>query len=342
MKHNKKLIAVLAAILVVASTAMAFGAIPEPSQSYYVADYADVITDETEQYIIQKNADLEYYCDGAQIVVVTVDFLDGMDIEDYCYKLFNDWQIGGDSNNGILLLLTIGEENYWCMAGKGLEGDLTAGEIDELLWIYLEDGFAAEMYDFGVKETFDQLYNEIYDIYNIVPGASGSIDGAYGSYEDMEMTFWDWVLGIIVLFAPFVIMFFVIRAIVRAIRRRIRRGPAVRPVIVSTRPARRVYIPTTVHRPYRPVRKPASWSSGPFDYYPPVPPHRPPSNSYGGSYYDNRPISRPVSRPSGRPSSFGGSSSFGGGGFSSGGSRSGLGHGGGGSTRGGGAGRRGR
>ena len=318
MKQKRFFTALLLAMIIVMAAAVpAAAAIPEVSESFYVADYADVISDETEAYIVEKNAELEYYCSGAQVVIVTVDFLDGMDIEDYCYKLFNEWKIGASGeNNGVLLLLTIGEENYWCMTGKGLEGELTAGELDELLWIYLEDSFAAEMYDFGVKTTFDQLYSELYDIYSDVD--------PYVEVSD-DLTLADWIIVFVFIVAPFVIALLIIRAIIKAIIRRIKYGPAVRPVVVSTRPVRRVYIPTTVHRPHRPVSRPTIWDTRTFDDYPPVPPHRPPSNSFGGS--------RPVSRPS-RPSSFGSGSSFGGGG--------GMGHGGGGSSRGGGAGRRGR
>ena len=314
MKHRRIFVIMLMLSLVLAASGSAFAGIPEPTASFYVADYADVITQETEQHIIEKNAELEYYCDGAQIVVVTVDFLDGMDIEDYCYKLFNDWQIGSTSNNGVLLLLTIGEENYWCMVGKGLEGELTAGDLDDLLWIYLEDSFAAEMYDFGVKETFDQLANEMYNIYDVHIYSDGS---ASTDVYDEEMTFLDWVIGLIVLIAPFVIIFFVTRAIVRWIRRNFAAyTPTSGPVVYRTRRPRRIYVPTPVHRPHRP-------------YHPSKPPHRPHHHHdpFGSGSFGSRPSRPSASRPSAsRPSRPSGGISRGGGGIS----------------RGGGAGRRGR
>ena len=111
----------LAAVLVLAfsffGAASAFGGVVSPSSSFYVTDEAGVIAPDTEEYIVQKNAELEQLC-GGQIVVVAVDFLDGLNIEDYAYKIFADWNIGDeDKDNGILLLLAIGEENYWCMQG---------------------------------------------------------------------------------------------------------------------------------------------------------------------------------------------------------------------------------
>ncbi len=147
LKSGRTLRTVILTLLLVVglvgfSIGSCYGAIVEPSSQFYITDEAGVISGSTEQYIVEKNGQLEDLC-GGQIVVVVVDFLDGMDIEDYAYKIFNDWKIGDDDeNNGILLLLTIGEENYWCMQGKGLENSITAGDLDEILWYYLEDDFA--------------------------------------------------------------------------------------------------------------------------------------------------------------------------------------------------------
>ena len=133
---KKRLTAVLltAVLILIFGCGSAFAGIPDAPNPFYAADFANVLDKETEDYIIEKNGTLENFC-GAQIVVVTTDFLDGMNIEDYAYKLFNDWEIGDkNKNNGILLLLAIGEENYWCMQGKGLENVLTSGDIDDILY----------------------------------------------------------------------------------------------------------------------------------------------------------------------------------------------------------------
>ena len=174
------LIMLLVSLPVLASAA--YGGVISQSDSFYVADEADVISSDTEKYIIEKNAELEQLC-GGQIVVATVDFLDGMDIEDYAYKLFKDWKIGDeDRDNGILLLLAIGEENYWCMQGKGLEGALTSGDIDDILWNYLEDDFASGDYDSGVRSVFDALYDSVADIY----GTGGEYDGSGSGSSDYD------------------------------------------------------------------------------------------------------------------------------------------------------------
>ena len=150
--------AILAALLGAALLTGTAGAVVDPPENTYVADYADVLTADTEQYIIEKNQTLNAATGGA-IEVVTVDFLDGMDIADYAYELFNSWGIGdGEADNGLLLLLAIGEENYYAMPGAGIENALTASTLDDYLWTYLEADFAAGDYDAGVRQVFDAFY----------------------------------------------------------------------------------------------------------------------------------------------------------------------------------------
>ena len=155
-KSNK----VIAAVLLAVCFSLFFccgsaWAVVDAPDSVYVGDYANVLTEETEQYIIAENRKL---CEatGAQIVIVTVDFLDGMEIEDYAYTIFNDWGIGDAAyNNGLLLLLAIGEENYYAMQGEGLEGILSSGTLGDMLYDYLEPDFAVGNYDAGVRAVFD-------------------------------------------------------------------------------------------------------------------------------------------------------------------------------------------
>lgn len=300
------LLIMLVSLPVLASAA--YGGVISQSDSFYVADEADVISSDTEKYIIEKNAELEQLC-GGQIVVATVDFLDGMDIEDYAYKLFKDWKIGDeDRDNGILLLLAIGEENYWCMQGKGLEGTLTSGDIDHILWNYLEDDFAAGDYDSGVRSVFDALYGSVADIY----GSSGEYDGSSDSSAGYDYTSAASDFARIIKIALIVFLVVLVLLIITSIFFG-RRNRSLRRSRNRTRP---IFIPTS--RPSRPPRPPrpsvASRSSRPA---------RTSRTSSSGS------------RSGSSRSSFGGgsrSTSRGGG----------MGRGGGGSSRGGGAGRRGR
>lgn len=164
---KKFVTAVLVALFCLFSVNPAWAVVDKP-RDIYVADYADVLSADTEQYIIEKNKQL---CDktGAQIVIVTVDFLDGMEIEDYAYKIFNDWGIGDSGeNNGLLLLLSIGDDDYWVMQGKGLEGVLSSGTLGDMLYDHLEPSFAIGDYDTGVRNVFDAFLNWYQNYYHVL------------------------------------------------------------------------------------------------------------------------------------------------------------------------------
>ena len=262
--HILRFVSALLLILVLAASPLAataaLGGVIGQSDSFYVADYADVITADTEQYIIEKNADLEQLC-GGQIVVAAVDFLDGMDIEDYAYKLFSDWEIGdADKKNGVLLLLAIGEENYWCMQGKGLENSLTSGDIDDILWNYLEEDFAAGDYDAGVRSVFDALYDRIADIYGMSGQGTGS-SGANGNesgYTAAADSFKK-ILKIVIIITLIIVVLFIISTSSNRTRRR----PVV--FIPTSRPSRPPRTSRTTGggiRPSRPSSSRSSFSGG--------------------------------------------------------------------------------
>ena len=202
--------------------------IPEPSDDLYVSDYADVIDREVEEEIINANLELEEK-NGVQIAVVTVDFLDGANIEDYAYDLFNQWGIGSaESNNGVLLLLAIGEDNYYCLAGDGLSNLLSAGRIKLLLNEYLEPDFASGDYSAGVSKTFNAIYDLVKDssgapiiqepIYN-----SNSSSGT-SSHRSSSVGIFSLLLGIFVLIVVFSIVLSFISAFTRP-RGYVRRRP---------------------------------------------------------------------------------------------------------------------
>lgn len=157
-------------------------AVPEYKDEYgYVADFADVIKGDTINYINEANVALTEAC-GAEIIVVTVDFLGGAEIEDYAYSLFNEWQIGSaEKDNGVLLLLVIGEENYYALQGAGLEKQFSSSMLDEYLYDFLEEDFAAGDYDAGVRKFFNASLERLERIYGVTLQGNASQPGSTGS-----------------------------------------------------------------------------------------------------------------------------------------------------------------
>lgn len=186
----KKFISLLAALILCAVLISPAYAVVSQSDSFYVADYANVLSNTTEEMIINYNGALEQQCQGAQIVVVTVDYLDGMYCDEYAYKLFNDWGVGSaDYNNGMLLLLAVQENKCWLAYGLGLNSQLGSDEVDELLEDYFYDNFDTGKYDDAVTELFMELldwYDERYDSSTATAGdpVSNAPQNQYYNYND--------------------------------------------------------------------------------------------------------------------------------------------------------------
>ncbi|MGA8152598.1 MAG: TPM domain-containing protein [Terriglobales bacterium] len=95
----------------------------------YVNDFAHVLDPNT-------IAQLDGICqqiDGkahAQIAVVTIQSLDGSDIESYAVDLFKQWGIGDKSTKrGVLVLLATQDRRYRTEVGYGLEPILPDGKV---------------------------------------------------------------------------------------------------------------------------------------------------------------------------------------------------------------------
>jgi uncharacterized protein len=116
------LAAVAAALLwlAVAAVAQTF-----PALSGRIVDQANVISTAARQTIEPKLADLETKS-GIQLVVATVNSLEGQEIEPYANALFRNWKLGEKAkNNGVLLLVAPKERRVRIEVGYGLEGPLT-------------------------------------------------------------------------------------------------------------------------------------------------------------------------------------------------------------------------
>lgn len=165
---------------------------PKRPENQYVLDSADVLSSAVEKHIISGNERLfrEY---GAEVVVVTVDFLDGEAIDDYAVSLFDDWGIGSrERNNGILLVMAVGEDNYYALSGSGIDDYFDGAMFRALLDDYLEDDFAAGDYGAGAKSFFDAAAAELDSYYASSGGEAGPAGQDY--YEEEEHSSFSWMV----------------------------------------------------------------------------------------------------------------------------------------------------
>ena len=188
----KKLFSFTLALFLCLSMSVSAFAVVDQSESFYVADYSNVLSNDTEQMIINYNGSLEQQCQGAQIVVVTVDYLDGMYSDEYAYQLFNDWGVGSaEYNNGMLLLLAIQENKAWLAYGLGLNSLLDSDQVDSMLDKYFWKDFDRGNYDEAVTSLFNALlawYDKQYDAEVVQSGTSVSPgDEYYVGYSEPSL-----------------------------------------------------------------------------------------------------------------------------------------------------------
>ncbi|MBR5947980.1 MAG: TPM domain-containing protein, partial [Clostridia bacterium] len=158
MKSYLRLTALIVAIvLALGLAARPTAAVVSPNGSY-TADEAGVLSEKTKDYITERNDNLEENCSGAQICVVVLDSIGSERIENYAASLFEKWQIGrSGEDNGVLLLMVVGNKDYYILPGSGLASAFPTKTISDIIRNNLEPFFNDGDYDGAAKEAFRKL-----------------------------------------------------------------------------------------------------------------------------------------------------------------------------------------
>lgn len=128
MKRTARTILLTGFLLVFASFLQA-EPIAQLKPTDYVNDFAHVIDQNTVTQLddICKQIDEKAH---AQIAVVTINSLDGEDVEKYAVDLFQQWGVGSKSSDkGVLILVAVKDHKYWTEVGYGLEPILPDGKV---------------------------------------------------------------------------------------------------------------------------------------------------------------------------------------------------------------------
>lgn len=136
-------------------------ALVDPMSNFYVNDYANILSEETENEIQSMSVQLSY-TDGTQMVVVTVEDLEGLSVEEYANQLFNKFGIGeADSDNGLLILVSRDDRKIRVEVGYGLEGVINDGKAGRYLDAYAVPYLKNDEWDKGIFNVYNALYKEI-------------------------------------------------------------------------------------------------------------------------------------------------------------------------------------
>lgn len=141
----------------------------EPTERFFVNDYADVIDDAAENEIYEKGVALEQ-ATTAQVIVVTVKNISGNVISDFAVELGRDWGVGTkEEDNGVVILLCTDIREIYVATGYGLEGALPDSKTGRLIDVYALESFEANDFSAGLKALYGAITNEVYIEYGITP-----------------------------------------------------------------------------------------------------------------------------------------------------------------------------
>ncbi len=165
------ILTILAAFPVIAST-------PEPPAvpKNYVVDLAGVINSNTRSQLNTTLQDLEHKT-TAQVLVLTIQSLDGQSIEEFSFNTKEKWKLGQKGkDNGVLLVVAVKDRKYRFEVGYGLESllpDSLAGEIGREI---LAPNFRQGDYSVGIQAAIAAV------IRVISRQESGNTVGVYESH----------------------------------------------------------------------------------------------------------------------------------------------------------------
>ncbi|MDX7898068.1 TPM domain-containing protein [Aeromonas media] len=140
-----------------------------PTLSGRVVDEAALMSRKQAHQLTQQLAAFEKRS-GIQLVVVSIDSLDGETIEEYGYQLGRHWGIGQKGkNNGVLLLIAQDERKVRIEVGYGLEGALP-------------DAIAANIIQTRILPAFKR--GDM--VAGVVAGSQGIMQALAGEYQPVD------------------------------------------------------------------------------------------------------------------------------------------------------------
>lgn len=183
----KKIFALLCVAILVISLSFSSFAInlPEPTSDFFVNDFVNIIDKNDESEMMKIGADL-YEQTTAQIVVVTVNSLDGYDVDEYALELGREWGVGSEeSNNGVVILLSLTDRQISIQVGYGLEGCLNDAKVGRILDDYAIPHLSNNDFSTGLIETYKAVAYVVCEEYGVELNPEYEINN-YDTYDSYD------------------------------------------------------------------------------------------------------------------------------------------------------------
>ncbi len=167
----KRILSLLLSVLILCVLAGCEGdeGYPTATERFFVNDFAEVIDPDDEEAVYSKGVALSG-ATTAQVVVVTVENLNGEPIEEYALNLGREWGVGTqEADNGIVILLSVEDREVYIAVGYGLEGALPDSKTGRILDTYGMSYFSADDFSAGLASVYGAIVNEVYIEYGLTP-----------------------------------------------------------------------------------------------------------------------------------------------------------------------------
>ena len=125
----------------------------------YINDFANIIEDNTESELENKLRAF-FASTTHQLVIITVNNMDGDYLENYTIKLAEKIKVGSEKNdNGVILFIAKDERKVRIEVGKGLESVLTDAKSSNIIRNIITPEFKKGDYTTGIKNGAQEIIN---------------------------------------------------------------------------------------------------------------------------------------------------------------------------------------
>ena len=149
MKHIRSSAAILISVILLLALPVCSNALGD-GRDFYVDDGAEIISSSDRERIIEMNEAL-FAMTGAEIVVVTVNKTPDGNVFSAAKEILENESIGSaERSNGMVLLYSKEESNYWFLPDSGAAEVLDTASVKTLCSSVLEPGLASSIYSLAI------------------------------------------------------------------------------------------------------------------------------------------------------------------------------------------------
>lgn len=151
---------VLFGVFQLSSIAFAKVDIPSATSDFYVNDFANVFSTDEKARLMDKAVTLSDENNGIQVVVTTIESLEGNTIESYAVEMYNQYGIGKD-DMGLLILLSTGDRQIRVEVGRAMEAYINDSKAGRFIDEYAIPSLKEDKFNEGLINLQEALIDEI-------------------------------------------------------------------------------------------------------------------------------------------------------------------------------------